>query len=111
MVPSRWFVLGCVAVAIGLFALGRVHALPVSLLGVEVSLTIFGLFAFGSFKYQIDKNALTYGMTLIAVATFVGLPTSGWHRDIASHGWWPWISTHLLSFHGLDELVHADTML
>jgi hypothetical protein len=42
------------------------------LLAAEVFATILGLFVFGSFKYQIHKNALTYGMALVIVATFVG---------------------------------------
>ena len=85
--------------------------MPVSLLAVEVFATILGLFAFGSFKYQIHKNALTYGMALVIVATFCGLETTGWHREIAAAGWSAWMSAHVLSFHGLDDLIHADTML
>ncbi len=38
-------------------------------------------------------------------------PTSGWHTEIANQGAWRWVQQHLLSFRGLDELVHADTML
>ena len=50
-------------------------------------------------------------MLLVIVATFCGLPTSEWHRLIADSGWWTWARQHLLSFHGLDDLIHADTML
>jgi Na+/H+ antiporter NhaD/arsenite permease-like protein len=32
-------------------------------------------------------------------------------NGIARRGWWYWIRQHLLSFRGLDELIHADTML
>ena len=85
--------------------------MPVWLLAAEVFATILGLFLFGSFTYQIHKNALTYGMLLVIVATFYGLPTSTWHVEIAQHGVGEWIRQHLLSFSGLDELVHADTML
>ena len=73
--------------------------------------TILGLFVFGSFRYQIHKNALTYGMLLVIIATFCGLATSTWHVEIAQQGWGAWIAQHLLSFHGLDDLIHADTML
>ena len=73
--------------------------------------TILGLFLFGSFKYQIHKNALTYGMLLIVVATFCGLQNSAWQIEISQYGWWNWAQQHVLSFRGLDELVHADTML
>ena len=111
MLSGRNFVLGCAIVA-GLIGLvGRVAFLPMWLLGAEVLATILGLFLFGSFKYQIHKNALTYGMLLIVVSTFCGLQTSEWHLEIAQRGWWYWTQQHLLSFRGLDDLVHADTML
>src|SRR6201991_1550949 len=111
MMSGRKFVLACVIVACLLLMLGRVVALPVSLLAIEVFATILGLFAFGSFKYQIHKNALTYGMALVIVATFCGLETTEWHREIAAAGWPAWMRAHVLSFHGLDDLIHADTML
>ncbi len=111
MLPAGAFLAGCTMVAGGLLLAGRVLALPLWLLGAEVLLTILGLFVFGSFKYQIHKNTLTYGMLLIIVATFAGLPTSGWHTEIADQGAWHWVQQHLLSLRGLDELVHADTML
>jgi len=111
MLSGRNFVLGCAIVA-GLIGLvGRVAFLPMWLLGAEVLATILGLFLFGSFKYQIHKNALTYGMLLIVVSTFCGLQSSEWHLEITQRGWWYWTQQHLLSFRGLDDLVHADTML
>ena len=111
MLSGRTFVGACTIVACGLLAISRTTPLPVSLLAVEVFATILGLFAFGSFKYQIHKNALTYGMALVIVATFCGLETTGWHREIGTAGWSAWMSAHVLSFHGLDDLIHADTML
>ena len=56
--------------------------MPLWLLAAEVLATILGLFLFGSFRYQIHKNALTYGMLLVIVATFSGLSTSAWHVEI-----------------------------
>ena len=111
MLSGRNFMLGCAVVAGMLLLLGRASALPTWLLAAEVMTTILGLFLFGSFKYQIHKNALTYGMLLIVVATFCGLQSSEWQIEIAQHGWWHWAQQHVLSFRGLDELVHADTML
>jgi hypothetical protein len=111
MLPARWFVLGCAAVAAAILVAGRTVAMPSGLLGAEVLATILSLFVFGSFRYQVHKNALTYGMLLIVVATFCGLRTSAWHRELAVLGWPRWLRAHLLSFHGLDDLVHADTML
>src|SRR5262245_47421232 len=111
MLPGWGFVGVCAALAAALFVAGRITFLPVWLLATEVFATILGLFLFGSFKYQIHKNALTYGMLLVIVATFAGLPASTWHAEIAAYGGWSWARTHVLSFSGLDELVHADTML
>ena len=79
MLPGGMFLLVCAVVAGILLWIGRTSALPTSLLAAEVFATILGLFFFGSFKYQIHKNALTYGMLLIIVATFCGLSNSVWH--------------------------------
>jgi hypothetical protein len=111
MLSSRAFMAGCAIAAVGILAIGRVQPMPVGLLAAEVMATILGLFAFGSFRFQIHKNALTYGMLLVVVATFAGLPTSTWHVELAERGWWVWASTHLLTFAGVDDLIHADTML
>ena len=88
--PARRHVAGA-AVRQRLRSRGRRHPaspaastpMPVWLLAAEVLATILGLFLFGSFRYQIHKNALTYGMLLVIVATFSGLPTSTWHVEIA----------------------------
>ena len=111
MLPSWGFAGGCAVTALAIALLGRVAALPVWLLAAEVVLTILGLFFFGSFKFQIHKNALTYGMLLVIVSTFSQLRTSTWHVEIVQHGWGAWVQSHLLTFGGLDDLVHADTML
>jgi hypothetical protein len=111
MLPGSWFVTACAIVAAVILLASRASPTPVWLLATEVLTTILGLFVFGSFRYQIHKNALTYGMLLVIIATFCGLSTSTWHVEIAQRGWGFWIGQHLLSFHGLDDLIHADTML
>src|ERR671912_659992 len=111
MLSGRKFFLGCAAVAVIILFSGRFVALSTSLLAAEVFATILGLFFFGSFRYQIHKNPLTYGMVLIIIATFCGLSSSQWHIEIAQRGWQGWAQEHLFSFHGLDDLIHADTML
>jgi di/tricarboxylate transporter len=111
MLSGGRFLVACTLIASGILGVSRLSPLPVALLAMEVFATIVGLFFFGSFKYQIHKNALTYGMLLIIIASFIGLPTSTWHLEVKARGWWSWASAHLLSFHALDELVHADTML
>jgi Na+/H+ antiporter NhaD/arsenite permease-like protein len=111
MISGRKFMVGCAIVAVLLLSVGQMSPLPRWLLAAEVFATILGLFLFGSFRYQIHKNALTYGMLVIIVATFSGLEGSPWHQEIAMQGWWSWARQHVLSFHGLDDLIHADTML
>ena len=87
---SRKFLFACLIVSGIILLWGRITAIPLWLLAAEVFATILGLFVFGSFKYQIHKNALTYGMLLVIVATFCGLSTSQWHAEIAQSGWWLW---------------------
>ena len=111
MLPASRFMTGSAIVAVMIAVAGRSMAMPLWLLAAEVMATILGLFLFGSFKYQIHKNALTYGMLLVIVATFCSLATSTWHVEIAEQGRVAWMRHHLLSFSGLDDLVHADTML
>ena len=111
MLSGMKFVIVCAFVAGVILFWGRTTTMPVWLLAAEVLTTILGLFLFGSFKYQIHKNALTYGMLLIIIATFCGLATSEWHLEILKNGWMNWAKEHLLTFRGLDDLIHADTML
>ena len=75
------------------YSSGRTWPASIWLLAGEVLATILGLFLFGSFRYQIHKNALTYGMLLVIVATFCGLPTSAWHTEVATHGWRSWLGS------------------
>src|SRR3954470_22590624 len=110
MLPGRWFLSGCALAALVVIVAARITPMPVALLGAEVLATILGLFIFGSFRYQVHKNALTFGMLLVIVATFWGLPASTWHAEVAQHGVGEWVRRHLFSFAGLDDLVHADTM-
>ena len=111
VLSRRKFFFGCAMVAGIILFIGRFVTLSTSLLAFEVFATILGLFFFGSFRYQVHKNALTYGMALIIIATFCGLSSSQWHVAIAQRGWQGWAQEHLFSFDGLDDLIHADTML
>ena len=111
VLSSRKFLLGCGIAAATIFVLGRFFAFPPWLLAAEVFATVISLFLFGSFKYQIHKNAITYGMLLVILATFCGLPASRWHEEISATGWRAFARAHLLSFQGWNDLVHADTLL
>jgi Na+/H+ antiporter NhaD/arsenite permease-like protein len=116
MLPSRAFLGGCAVVAAAILLVGSAYPPSPTLLAAFIFATIVGLFLFGSFKYQIHKNALTYGMAMVIVATFVGIwwPTSPLRDAWATQGASavvPFLARHLLTWHGLDELFHADTML
>jgi len=111
MLRGSWFVSACAVVAAAILLGSRIASPPLWLLAAEVLATILGLFVFGSFRWQIHKNALTYGMLLVIGATFCGLPTSAWRTEIQEQSWTFWLTQHLLSFQGLDGLIHADTML
>jgi hypothetical protein len=115
MISSRKFVGICGLIAVGLFFYGLQHPLPLWLLAGEIFATILGLFLFTSFRIQLNKNALTYGMAMVTVSTFFSI-------------WWPRgmntrferdgfsaltdvLQRNFFTWHGLDEIIHADTML
>ncbi len=115
-IDGRRFVLACAATAVLLLLVGWLHPLPLWLLGVEVFATILGLFVFGSTKYQLHKDPLTYGMLLVVMATFWGVwwQGSAMRATVAAEGWgpfWSALAHHLFTLEGLDHIVHADTML
>jgi Na+/H+ antiporter NhaD/arsenite permease-like protein len=97
-------------------AIGTAHPFSSTVIAAEVFATVLSLFLFGSFRYQLDKNALTYGACLVIFSTFF---TSWWPQSelriqILAEG--PsaairFFSRHLFSLHALDDLIHADTML
>jgi len=116
MLSGKKFVLGCVLVSSLIGIAGRFMPIPVGLLAAEVFATIIGLFLLGSFKYQVHKNALTYGMGLVIFVTFLGCwwtnnGLKGGFTSAEVQSWGPVLQHYLLSFEGLNELIHADTML
>jgi hypothetical protein len=115
-VPAPVFLILCGLAAAILIAISHFVTLSPALLAGEILATIVGLFVFGSFRYRIHKNALSYGMALVIIATFLGIwwPTSGLRERIGAQGspaLLSFIQTHLLTWHGLDQLIHSDTML
>ncbi|MCC6579742.1 MAG: hypothetical protein IT440_04820 [Phycisphaeraceae bacterium] len=118
-ISSLKFVIGCIIAAAIIGVVGSMVQIPAWFMAAEVFLTIIALFVFGSFKYRIHKNAMTYGMAIVIVATFFRVWWPMEHaaevrNQIADKGWTAWlplIRENLLSFHGLDHLIHLDTML
>ncbi len=112
----RGFIVLCGIASALFYCLGRAHITSPLWVATELGLTILGLFFLGSFRYQLDKNALTYGMGGVIIATFLPLwwPESGLKAAVTQAGWHallPFIHHHFLTLHGLEDMVHADTML
>lgn len=115
-IPAKWYFLAslCIAALIGI----STWSSPASpyILGLEVFITIIALFVFGgSIRYQIDKNTITYGAAIVIIATFLPIwwPGSSLHEEIARIGGtaiWDVVRHDLLTIHGLERLVHVDTM-
>ncbi len=115
-IPAKRYFLVCLAIAAGIGLFTWSSPASPNLLGLEVFLTVIGLFIFGSIKYRINKNAITYGALPIILVTFFPIwwPTSALREEMSQHGMpalWEAISHALFSIHGLEKLVHGDTML
>ncbi|MBI1337707.1 MAG: hypothetical protein GC164_12200 [Phycisphaera sp.] len=116
---SSKFVLGCLLAAFAVLLAGPYITIPTEVLAGEVFLTIIALFVFGSIKYQVHKNALTYGCGLVILCTFMAklgpaealselraeFPTVHGVADLFH------LHTALGLFEGVDHLIHIDTML
>src|SRR5688572_6459323 len=112
----RKFLAGCITAALAVLVVGKLVFIPPWVVALEVLLTILALFLFGSIRYRLDKNALTYGAVLIIIATFwePWWRTSGLRAALFEEGGravWEFIRHYFFTLHGLDQLIHADTML
>jgi Na+/H+ antiporter NhaD/arsenite permease-like protein len=112
---SLKYLVGCVVSAALIFLVGHFKPLPVGVLAAEVLFTVVAIFLFGSIRYRIDKNVLTYGAGLVMVATFWPIWKATWLAHGAT-GTWPQhivqtAQRYLFTLQGLDQLVHANTML
>jgi len=113
---GRWFLAGCALLSLALILVGRGTALPRWVLAAEVFVTVVALFVFGSIRFRLNKNALTYGAALVIGATFWGIwwKTSALSAALETEGvraLWPFVRRHAFSLEGLDDLIHIDTML
>lgn len=115
-IPPRPYVLICFTVAILLSIITWKFPASPNLLAVEVFSIVIALFVFGSIRYRIDKNVITYGALPVVLVTFFSAwwPSSPFREKFIQEGagaLWDAIRHHLLSLHGLEKLIHADTML
>lgn len=119
--PRRLFMGACLAAALVIAVAARSGAaIPAWLLPVEVGATILSLFLLGSFTYQLEKDALTYGMSLVMFASYAGSAwtqqgVQGAFSSAELRGWLNVLqaatATPAALFLALDELIHLDTML
>jgi Na+/H+ antiporter NhaD/arsenite permease-like protein len=110
------FLLCCLVLSLVILGTGQFLRLSSGIVALEVLLMILSLFIFGSIRYRIDKNAVTYGMALVVLATFWKLrwAVSSLRQSINTEGagaFWHFFRTNFLTLHGLDAMVHADTLL
>jgi Na+/H+ antiporter NhaD/arsenite permease-like protein len=115
-IPAKSYLIFTFTMAALLWLLGRWVPPSPNLLGIEVFTTVIALFIFGSIRYRINKNVLTYGALPIVLVTFYSLwwPESALRKEMAARGGaalWEAVYHNLLTLHGLEKLVHADTML
>lgn len=119
--PPRPFMGVCLAAALAIAVAARSGAtIPAWLLPVEVGATILSLFLLCSFTYQLEKDALTYGMSLVMFATYAGgvwaqQGLQGVFSTAELRGWLNVLqaatATPAALFFAVDELIHLDTML
>lgn len=107
----------CALISVAVLVVGAVRPWPGTVLAAEVVLTVLALFVTGSIRYRLDKNALTYGAGLIIVATFwtswapVQMAWAAEQGRSFASVLWETVRHEVLSFRGLDHLIHLDTML
>src|SRR5947209_8563754 len=107
---SRKFLAICAVIAAVILHFGMGHPISPAVIASEVFFTIISLFLFGSFRYQIHKNALTYGSIIIVAASFSTgwWPGSALHAALQSNGpsaLWEFFGRHVLTLEGLDNLI------
>lgn len=110
------FIVCCLVLSLIILGMGQFYPFSGGGVAIEVMLTILSLFIFGSIRYRLDKNAVTYGMAMVVSATFwtIWWPTSFLRQSIGVNGVraiWNFFRNHFLTLQGLDAMIHADTML
>lgn len=64
------FLACCLALSLIILVIGQFYPFSSGVVAAEVLLMILLTFVFGSIRYRIDKNAITYGMAIVVSATF-----------------------------------------
>ena len=110
------FLVICLVLSVMILGIGDFFPFPNWAMALEVLMMILSLYIFGSIRYRLDKNALTYGAAVVISATFwtIWWPTSFLRQSMrvsGMRGLWDFTKSHFFSFRGLDGMIHADTML
>jgi Na+/H+ antiporter NhaD/arsenite permease-like protein len=110
------FLAYCLILSLIISGIGRFCSFSGGVVAIEVLLMILSLFIFGSIRYRLDKNAITYGMAIVVSATFwtIWWPTSFLRQSVGVDGskaLWHFFRNHFLAFRELDAMIHIDTLL
>ena len=114
-ISGKNFFISSLAVASIILILGKYIAFSPTFILIEILITVVLLFVFGSIRYRLDKNVITYSMVFVILATFFNCSWDGSPLQLAcqEHGFKAILDfvTFLLSFSTLNKFVHLDTML
>lgn len=112
---SGWrFLAGCAVVAALIATVVPARWIRAELIAIEIALAVVSLFLFGSFRYQIHKNALTYGTALVAVTTYGRMVAPDVTAQLQAGGAAAasrLLRQYVLGWTALERLIHIDTML
>jgi len=115
-VSAKTYLVACLLIAAMVFAVGRTHPPTPTVLAAEIFIVVIALFVFGSSRVRVDKNAVTYGALPIIVTTYSLLPEGPAATplplfDDPALGHATGFDLVPLWFHGLERLIHLDTLL
>jgi len=114
-VSAKTYLFVCLLISAVVFAVGRVIPTPAAL-AAEIFTVVIALFVFGSSPVRVDKNAVTYGALPVIVTTYLLLPAGPAATplplfDDPALGVVAGFDLVALWFHGLERLIHLDTLL
>jgi len=115
-ISTKTYLAACLLISTVVFAAGQVIPPTPAVLAAEIFTVVIALFVFGSSRVRVDKNAVTYGAIPIIVTTYLLLPAGPATAplplfDDPALGHATGFDLVPLWFHGLERLIHLDTLL